>query len=155
MVMDRNVIWIMKIQLYFSDPMQSTLCLEQCHSCPVGKTLKHQSITRTSIHYIPHIGPKSIKLTWCACLCFGLRLILFENRHHLKWPPPSFSTWSQARSWSPEGERRPWVKVDRGKGAHQSGSNRGPTRRTAPCKYFCLNIFFIYYSEICLLQTSV
>ena len=84
MVMDRNVIWIMKIQLYFSDPMQSTLCLEQCHSCPVGKTLKHQSITRTSIHYIPHTGPKSIKLTWCACLCFGLRLILFENRHHFK-----------------------------------------------------------------------
>ena len=73
----------------------------------------------------------------------------------LKWPPPSFSTWSQARWWSPEGERRPWVKVNRGKGAHQSGRNWGPTRRAAPCKYFCLNKFFIYNLEICLLQTSV
>ena len=73
----------------------------------------------------------------------------------LKWPPPSFSTWSQARSWSPEGERGPRVKVDRGKGAHQSGRNRGSTRRTAPCKYFCFHLFFIYNSEICLLQTSV
>ena len=60
----------------------------------------------------------------------------------LKGPPPSFSLWSQARSSSPEGERGPWVKVNRGKGAHQSGRNRGPTRRTAPCKYFCLNFFF-------------
>ena len=68
----------------FSGPMQLILRPEQCHSCPVGKTLKHQSIKRTSIHYIPHTGPKSIKLTWCACLCFGVGLISFENRHHFK-----------------------------------------------------------------------
>ena len=65
--------------------MQLILLPEQCHSYPVGKTLKHQSITKTSIHYIPHMAKKHKKYLMCLFVFWiylKIATILNDHLHH-------------------------------------------------------------------------